>query len=167
MSLSFVFLTPPATSCQLPATPASSRSSRSQSGSSERTGVPVFCLVACVPRLTVSVCSLAGAGPRVRLAPQCRWALLPGARAWWLPPPSFCLLISVRGFTAPRFVPQYSALEMFICRDPDVSSYVSGRFVSFQDGLGPIQLYSGDQLKKGTPSSTILTSPSSIFIMIC
>ena len=30
------------------------------------------------------------------------------------------------GFPAPRFVPQYSVLEMFICRNPDVSSCVSG-----------------------------------------
>ena len=29
---------------------------------------------------------------------------------------------------APRFVPQYSALEMFVCRDPDASSCVSGWF---------------------------------------
>ena len=29
-------------------------------------------------------------------------------------------------FHASRFVPQYSALEMFICRHPDVSSCVSG-----------------------------------------
>ena len=46
-------------------------------------------------------------------------------------PSPFCLssdicAISVRGFTAPCFVPQYSALEVFICRDPDVSSCVSG-----------------------------------------
>ena len=37
VSLSFVFLTQPASSL-----PARSRSSRSQSGSSERTGIPVF-----------------------------------------------------------------------------------------------------------------------------
>ena len=61
-SLSFLFPTPPAA-------PTCSWSSRSQSGSSERPGAPVFSLVARVPRLMVSVCSLGGAGLRVCLLP--------------------------------------------------------------------------------------------------
>ena len=58
VSLSFLFLTPPAA-------PVHPLSSRSQSGSSKHTGAPVFSLVASVPRITVSVCFLSGAGPRV------------------------------------------------------------------------------------------------------
>ena len=58
VSLSFLFLTPPAA-------PVHPLSSRSQSGSSKHTGAPVFSLVASVPCITVSVCFLSGAGPRV------------------------------------------------------------------------------------------------------
>ena len=49
--------------------------------------------------------------------PPCRWLLLPSALTRWLVPPSVYLPITV---------PRYSVLEMFICRDPDVSSCVSG-----------------------------------------
>ena len=47
------------------------RSSWSQSGSSEHTGVPEFCemLGSARPRLTVSVCCLKGAGPRSARSP--------------------------------------------------------------------------------------------------
>ena len=63
VSLSFVFLPLTAASCQPPRT--FSRSSRSQSGSSEHTGVPEFCemLGSARPRLTDSVCCLKGTGP--------------------------------------------------------------------------------------------------------
>ena len=61
-SLSFLFPTPPAA-------PTCSWSSRSQSGSSERTGALVFSLVARVLWLTVSVCSLVGASPQSARSP--------------------------------------------------------------------------------------------------
>ena len=105
-------------------------SSRFQSSSSVRSVAPVFSLDAhapellvlvwfqCVlrsscfqsgpahvPGLMVSVCFLAGAGPRVWSAPQCRRLLLPGAQAWQLLPPSIYLPTSMRGFTASRFIP--------------------------------------------------------------
>ena len=84
MSLYFVLLTQPATSC--PCVLPSSLfqcgshalrsdhfqsehgpllSSRYQSGSSEYSGAPDFSLVTCVPGLKVSVCSLLGGGPLV------------------------------------------------------------------------------------------------------
>ena len=85
-------------------------------------------------------------------APPCRWILLPRARTWRLPPPSICLLISVCSFTAPRVVPQYSALEMFICRDPDVFPVSQADSVDVPAGLLPIQLNSGDRLKKVSPT---------------
>ena len=85
----------------------------------------VRCLVACAPG-SRSQSAVSRVLSTSLPAPSCRWLPLPGARTWWLPPPSVYLLISVRGFTAPRFVPQYSALEMFICRDPGVSYCGSG-----------------------------------------
>ena len=99
-SLSFVFLMPPASSRAHVRTYTRSRNSWSQS----------------------AVLRVSPASARS----PCRWLPLLGARKWPLPPPSVYLPISVRGFTVPRFVPLYSALEMFICRDPDVSSCVSG-----------------------------------------
>ena len=120
-SLSFVFLMPPAASHPR----ACSRSSRSQSGSSEHTGDPrlheIFGGARSRPQFAVSRVQVRGPP-----APRYRWLPLPGARTRWLPPPSVYLPISVHGFTAPPFVPQYSSLEMFMCRDPDVSSCVSG-----------------------------------------
>ena len=59
-------------------------------------------------------------------APPCRWLPFPGALTWRLPPLSVYLPISLRSFLASRFIPKYSALEVFICRDPDVSYCVSG-----------------------------------------
>ena len=99
-------------------------SSRFESSSSVRCGPPVFRLDARmlpvlvlfqlalrssgfqsghtrILRLTVSVCSLTGASPRVQPAPQCKWLLLPGARECQLPIPFIYLPISVRGFTLP------------------------------------------------------------------
>ena len=147
------------------------RSSRSQSGSSEHTGVLELreMFGGTCSRLTVSVCCFEGAGPRsacspvqvahqppaasrptcasgapglsldpvstpefqssVRClvahasgsrsqsavsrvqvcgppAPPCRWLPFPGAQTQRLPPPSVHLPISVRSFTASRFIPQ-------------------------------------------------------------
>ena len=116
-------------------------------------------LVACAPGLTVSVCCLPGAVreyPRspvqVATTSQC-----PNAAA---PPPSVYLLISVRGFRAPRFVPQYSALEMFISRDPDVSSCISGSFHGCSGCSGTYLARISGLAEKGVPyTSAILTPP--------
>uniref|UniRef100_A0A452REX8 LTD domain-containing protein n=1 Tax=Ursus americanus TaxID=9643 RepID=A0A452REX8_URSAM len=82
------------------------------------------CLVARIHGSPVSVRSLAGAlhgsvcSP-VQVAAASR---RPNAAA----PSPFRLSSDICArFTAPLFVPQYSALEMFICRDPDASSCVS------------------------------------------
>ena len=53
-------------------------SSRFHSSSSVQSGAPVFSLDTGVPRLTVSVRCLAGAGLRVQAAPQHKGLLLPG-----------------------------------------------------------------------------------------
>ena len=73
-SLSFVFLTPPAASCPhaLPELPVSVwiQLAHRSSVSVWFACAPVFRLVACVPRLMVSVCCLVDASPRVRPLPR-------------------------------------------------------------------------------------------------
>ena len=57
---------------------------------------------------------------------------------------------------------------MFICTDPDVSSWFHADSVDIQDGLVDIQLDSGNQLKKGSPTplpSFLLLAESGRFSM--
>ena len=117
-SLSFVFLTPPAASL-----PRVLRSSVSVWFT--HSGAPVFRLAARVPRVTVSVCSLAGASLRVRPLPSAGgYHFLAPERGGSLSLPFvFRYLCAVSRL--PASVPQYSSLEVFICRDPDVSSCIS------------------------------------------
>ena len=158
-SLSFVFVT-------LPAAPVCSRSSRSQSGSSEHTGVPCEVWWCALPAHGFSPLSR-GCRSASLPAPPCRWLPLPDPNTVVPNPPSVYLLISVHGFTAPHFVPQYSALEMFICRDPDVSSCISGRFHGFSGWSGTYTAQLRGPAEKGVPySSTILTPPSLFFFKI-
>ena len=85
-------------------------------------------------------------------APQCRWLLLPGTRAWRLPPPSVYLPISVRGFTIPA---SYLDTQRWRCSFVKIQMYLPASqadSVDGQAGLVPIQLDSGDRLKKGSPS---------------
>ena len=110
-----------------------------------------FRLVARIPRLTVSVCCLVdpSASPP---APPYRWLPLPGTRTQQLPPPSVYLPISVRGFTVPH---SYLNTQLWRCSFVEIQMYLSAsqaESMGFQDGLVHIQLDSGDQLKKGTPT---------------
>ena len=139
--------------CQPPAAsrPCVLQRSHSQSGSCEHTGAPFQSGGARSPAHGLSLVSR-GCRSVSLPSPLCRWLPLPGAQSWWLPPPSVYLPISVRGFMAPHFVPHYSVLEMFICTDPDVSSWFHADSVDIQDGLVPIQLDSEHLLKKGSPT---------------
>ena len=107
-SLFFVFLKPAAASCPWALQSSGPQSGDARSGSWSQSALS-----------RVLVCVSARA-PLFRCLP------LPSTRTQRLPPASIYLPISVCGFMAPCFVPQYSALEMFFCRDPDVSSCVSG-----------------------------------------
>ena len=89
------------------------------------------------PELSVSVWSTCFQAPGFSLVspqpPICKSGPLPSAGGYCFPVPegssSFTLPFIFRylcTFTAPHFVPQYSVLEMFVCRDLDVSSYVLG-----------------------------------------
>ena len=66
---------------------------------------------------------------------------------------------------APRFVPQYSALEMFICRDTDMFLHL--RLILWMFRLvWYLSSSTRDRLKKGTPLLRHLNSslfPSTIY----
>ena len=101
--LSFVFLTLTAASCQPPPhaprapslslVPVNTPELRFSVWSHARSQAHGLSLLSCGCR---------SASPP---APQCRWLLLPSARARRLPPPSVYLLMSVGRFAAPRLVP--------------------------------------------------------------
>ena len=66
---------------------------------------------------------------------------------------------------ASLFIPKYSVLQLFICRDPDVSSCVSGWFPGCSGWYGTYQARLRGPAEKGVPySSTILTPPSLFFL---
>ena len=114
VSLSFVFLIPP----------AALRALHAEALPLSLVEALPLSLVASIPAQDLSLLSRRCVHKSARSPMQVATASRrPKAAA---PSPFHLSSISVRGFRAPRFVPQYSALEMFICRDPDVSSCVSG-----------------------------------------
>ena len=185
VSLSFVFLTPPATSRRLPracswsswsqsavsrvpsASPpappcrwpvsrprARSRSSQTQSGSSEHTGVPEFreMLGGTRSRLTVSVCSLTGASLQVRPLPRAGGYRFPSPEhGGSLPLPFiFRYLCAVS-----RLPTSYLNTQRWRFSFVEIQMYLPASQADSKDvqaGLVPIELNSGDRLEKGSPT---------------
>ena len=121
-SLPFVLLTPPAAP-----------------SSCVRSELPVSVWFVHAPELQFSVWSCAcSQAPGFSLVsgqlPVQESSPLPSAGGYCFPvhpsvvaaSPSVYLPIPVHRFMVPHFEAQYSGLKMFVCRDPDVSSYVSG-----------------------------------------
>uniref|UniRef100_A0A452RR19 Iron-sulfur clusters transporter ABCB7, mitochondrial n=1 Tax=Ursus americanus TaxID=9643 RepID=A0A452RR19_URSAM len=106
--------------------------------------------------------ALVGAYWPVQPSPQCRWLPLPGVSARRLPPPSVYLPISVWGFTAPCFIPQYPALEMFICRDPDAMNIVVP--FMFKYAVDSLNQMSGNMLNLSDAPNTVATMATAVLI---
>ena len=111
-----------------------------------------FSLVAHVPLLTVSVCSLAGASPHVRPLPRTGgYSFLVPERGGSLP-----FLFIFRHLCAVSWLPTlYLNTQHWRCSFVEIQMYLpvsQADSEAVQDGLVPIQLASGDQLKKGSPT---------------
>ena len=103
-------------------------------------------------RLMVSVCCLAGAGPRVRPLPHAGGYLFPAPeRGGSLPLPFiFQYLCEVS-----RLPASYLNTQHWRCSFVEIQMYLPVSQADSMDvpaGLVPIQLNSGDQLKKGSPT---------------
>ena len=114
-------------------------------------------LVACAPG-SRSQSAVSRVRVRGLSAPPCRWLPLPGA--WTRRPP---LLFIFQYLCAVSLFPAfYLNTQHWRCSFVEIQMYLSASqadSVDVQDGLVPIQLDSGDRLKKGVPYSSAILTP--------
>ena len=128
------------------------------SSSSVQLGAPVFSLDTGVPRITVSVRCLAGAGLRVQAAPQHKGLLLPGERIGSLPLPFIFLYLC----SDSQLPTSYLNTRHWRCSFVEIQMYLPASqadSVDVQAGLVPIQLDLG-LAEKGVPHSSAILTPS-------